>query len=167
MSYSCGCHCHLDDEDAQSLLLACNTIGTNTLKNYGVARSGILGCDTLPLRRLPRRQPPYMESSPNNADRLKEKTEKQYTWHADDRISGSIQWQMQRCAVEEAKTIVIQRSATFFRHDNKEFYILCAIANLLTWSWKKLNPFLGCESTSTFSCQPSVFRRWDSHGTAP
>ena len=34
------------------------------------------GMRHLALRRLPRRQPPYMKSSPNNADRLKEKSEK-------------------------------------------------------------------------------------------
>ena len=42
---------------------------------------------------------------------------KQYTWHDDNRICGCIQWQMQRCAVEEAETIVNQRNATSFKHD--------------------------------------------------
>ena len=42
---------------------------------------------------------------------------KQYTWHDDTRISGCIQWQMQRCAVEEAETNVNQRNATSFKHD--------------------------------------------------
>ena len=63
---------------------------------------------------------------------------KQYTWHDDTRISGCIQWQMQRCAVEEAETIVNQRNATSFKHD-----VLHS------------------------ACQPSVFRRWESHSTAP
>ena len=89
---------------------------------------------------------------------------KQYTWHDDTRISGCIQWQMQRCAVEEAETIVNQRNATSFKHDVLHSVCQC---KLLIWTWKRLNLFLDCESTSTLSCQPSVFRRWDSHGTAP
>ena len=62
----------------------------------------------------------------------------QYTWHDDNRICGCIQWQMQRCAVKEAETNVNQRNATSFKH-----HVLHS------------------------ADQPSVFRRWESHSTAP
>ena len=70
---------------------------------------------------------------------------------------------MNSCFVQHLLQL-FQRCA--FKHDKEEFYILlhseCHASQSTGW-WRKLSPFSSCENTSSFSCQPSVFRRWDSH----
>ena len=124
----------------------CRCPGNKTRKNYGPQDQKSWDATPCFAKTAETSTSLYEELTQQRRPTQREVRKKQSTWHADDRFSGSIQRQGQRCAMREAETIAIQRSATFFRHQNKVFCILCAIETRLTCSWKKLKTILGCES---------------------